>query len=318
MMAETTLASHAQPHLAAGDKTVPVLFLVQFVADHRARRLLVFGSEAGVAALVARLTGLPYLVTFERLAETPGVAVTTLVCIAEPDRPLLSADPLVNDPTRTLLVWNRFGAPGIAAAAYQQGVRTVLEADFDPAVLPAMLEVEAGDIRVAKPHNRERLRRLERGEHIMLTENQVLEVRRGILRCMTMREDGAEVLLGLFHDGDIMLGHDPDHCQVTTIAHTDTTVSIQRWEDAVESQAFHHKLLARICYLEHWAGILAKPSLEDRLTAMANLLANKFDCEDRDNPFSELRLTHEQLANALGSARTSITRALAKQRRRRS
>ncbi|CAM2005476.1 Crp/Fnr family transcriptional regulator [Acanthopleuribacter pedis] len=304
------------PALAKAEQEASALFLIQFVAAQRTRRLLVGGSPSGFAALVARLTGLPHLVTFERLDETPVGQVTSLMIIAEKGRCLSCHHPMMNDPSLTLLVWNRDGTSSVALAAYEQGVRTVLEPDFDPALLPAMLQVEAGDMRIAKPPSRERLRRLERGEHILLTENQVLEVKRGILRCMTMREDGAEVLLGLFHAGDIMLGHDPDHCQVTTIAHTDTTVSIQRWDDAMESPSFHHKLLERICYLEHWASILAKPNLEDRLTAMARLLSRKFNCEETENPFSELRLTHEQIANALGSARTSITRALAKKRRK--
>ncbi len=291
----------------AGEK----LLQLQLIHGARGPRLWLGGDAVGVAALLLRLTELPHQLLLGNAATVPEPGATLLW--------VPGAGEAAHEPPSWVgvgLFWNRFNDAAAAVRAYQAGVRTVLDADFDVAVLPALLLGRRGEAPAGVAVARGRLRRLERGEHIMLTEHQVLEVKRGILRCMTMREDGAEVLLGLLHAGDIMLGHDPDHCQVTTIAHIDATVSVQRWEDAVAAPDFHHKLLERICHLEHWAAILAKPRLEERLSGLAELLAAKFDCAAGEDPFSRLRLTHEQLANALGSARTSITRALAQQRRR--
>lgn len=289
------------------------LLQLQLIQEGRGPRLWLGGDAEGVADLLLRLTGLPYQLLVTRGPRVSDNGATLLWVPSAEDTADDFAPPAW---AGAGLFWNRFNDASAAVRAYRAGVRTVLDADFDVAVLPALLQGRGEEAARAVTPVRGRLRRLERGEHIILTENQVLEVKRGLLRCMTMREDGAEVLLGLLHAGDIMLGHDPDHCQVTTIAHIDTTVSVQRWEEAVTAADFHHKLLARICHLEHWAAILAKPRLEERLACLAELLATKCDCEPGQDPFSSLRLTHEQLANALGSARTSITRALAKQRRR--
>lgn len=295
------------------DLTGVTCLQLQFIREDRGARLWLAGDREGVAALLLRLTELPGHVLVGQAARAPDAGATVLW--------VPSADAAAEDFSQAAgvvagLFWNRFNDAAAAVRAYQAGVRMVLDADFDVGLLPMLLPSDAAQEPRAAPVARGRLRRLERGEHIVLTENQVLEVKRGLLRCMTMREDGAEVLLGLLHAGDIMLGHDPDHCQVTTIAHIDTTVSVQRWEEAVTGADFHHKLLARICHLEHWATMLAKPRLEERLACLAELLSAKCACRAGEDPFSSLRLTHEQLANALGVARTSITRALAKQRRR--
>lgn len=66
----------------------------------------------------------------------------------------------------------------------------------------------------------------------------------------------------------------------------------------------------RLCYMESWARVLTKSSMEEKLRALLALLAEKFELKNDDALLSQLKLTHEHLAQALGCMRSSVSRTL--------
>lgn len=200
-----------------------------------------------------------------------------------------------------VLAWHQADA----AHSFPAKARFVFQGALERETLLAALR----QLRVATPIRRTKVLRLERNEQLMVLEHQVVTVKQGLIRCMHLCEDGTLVLLGIYGPGDVLLGHDPDHCQVTMIAHTDATAVIQDWHEACQDKDFHERLLQRLCYMESWSTALAKSSVEERLTSVLDLLKAKFAKGSYQDLMQTLRLTHEHLAQALGSARPSISRS---------
>jgi CRP-like cAMP-binding protein len=191
---------------------------------------------------------------------------------------------------------------------------------------PKVLAISSSDIekllhllrqlKVCRAKHRSRTLRLERNEQLLVLEHQVISVKRGLIRCMHLLENGDLVLLGIYGEGDLLLGHDPDHCQVTMIAHTDVTLMVDDWQDINEVPHFQDRLMQRLCFMESWATVLTRSSLEARLNGLIKLLAHKFGLPEDEQLLRDLRLTHEHLGQALGCPRPSISRTLQKRKAR--
>jgi len=209
---------------------------------------------------------------------------------------------------RGWLAWLRVDDPALTLAAYQRGARAVFPPDMPPSLLvQALLGLDAG---LSEPERQSNQRQVRRGDPIFLEADTVLTIHEGILATTMVHGDGAEVLLGLTGAGQILVAHPDDECFIQVLAHTPVVVSVQSWEQAAAQPGFAEKLRTRLQRMEAWAAMQARPYLNQRVLGILSLLAEQFGVPHALGTLINLRLTHIQLATAVGANRTTITRIL--------
>ncbi len=125
-----------------------------------------------------------------------------------------------------------------------------------------------------------------------------------------IHQDGCEVLLGLFGNNNLIFPHPADNCYIQLVAQTDCIVTIEPLAVIEKRPGFTRDL--RICLqkVEAWAAMQARPHLDQRLLGIFSLLAEEFGQNNEQGRVIDLRLTHAQLALAIGSTRATVTRTI--------
>jgi len=154
------------------------------------------------------------------------------------------------------------------------------------------------------------------GERILLDAESTLEVQEGVVALTVIHDDGAEVLLGLFGPGQVLAGHHEDTCCIQLYAHTEARVRILPWPESAELPAFPDRLRYRLRHMEAWAAMQARSQIEQRLLGILSLLAEQFGRVTPQGTVIDVRITHAQLASAVGATRATVTRRVGLLRRR--
>jgi CRP-like cAMP-binding protein len=158
--------------------------------------------------------------------------------------------------------------------------------------------------------------RMKPGERIDLDPDSALVVQEGVVTLTVIHEDGSEVLLGLYGPGHVFAGHSMRGCCTQISIHTSARVSIEPWTAAVCAPGFSDGLRNRLRTMEAWAAMQARPHIEQRLLGILSLLADQFGRSTPRGMLIEVRITHAQLASAIGATRATVTRCLGMLRRR--
>lgn len=213
------------------------------------------------------------------------------------------------------LAWDQTDDPVMISKAYQAGARAVFPKEIP---LKTIAETINRTISELTPHSippeSQKHHSYHRGELILLKTNEVLFVQDGIVATTMVHQDGKDVLLGMSGKGELIIGHPDDTCHIQIIAYTDSVVEIESWENAVEQPGFSEKMKQRLQRMEGWSAMQARPSLPQRVLGILGLLAGQFGQAHDQGTIIDVRITHTQLASALGSTRTSITRILSELR----
>lgn len=159
-------------------------------------------------------------------------------------------------------------------------------------------------------------RRYLRGTLIPTMPEQLLQIQAGIVAQMVIHTDGTEVLLGLHGAGQLLIPHPADSCFLHLQAQTEVLIVPISWQEACQWPDLPEKLRARLWQQEAWAAMQARPAYEDRLLGILSLLAEQFGIATDDGILVDLRITHQQLAGAIGATRSTVTRLLSTLRRR--
>jgi hypothetical protein len=154
------------------------------------------------------------------------------------------------------------------------------------------------------------------GERILLDPESTLEVQEGVVALTVIHYDGAEVLLGLYGPGQILPGHPEDTCCIQLYAHSTAKVQVQSWAETAEKPGSAEQLRERLRHLEAWAAMQARPQIEQRLLGILSLLAEQFGRATPRGTMIDVRITHAQLASAVGATRATVTRRIGLLRRR--
>lgn len=214
-------------------------------------------------------------------------------------------------PASPWLVWDQTGDPQMINKAYLAGARSVFLRETPVTVVIDTVKRTLKELLARQSAPVQKRRRTYRhGELILLEADAVLSIDEGILATTMIHSDGTIALLGLSGKGQILIAHPEDSCQVQIVAHTDTIVQIEPWASAVHTPDFALKLKDRLQQMEGWAAMQARTSLSQRVLGILGLLAGQLGCEHELGICIDARITHTQLASAVGSNRTSITRAL--------
>ncbi len=152
------------------------------------------------------------------------------------------------------------------------------------------------------------------GQTIPLQPDEVLIVCRGIVQLFTIQPDGGETLLGLA--GPSM----PLGLPLTVvhpywaIALTDVDVLTLPMAEIESSSVLmagiYRHLTLRLQQTEAWLALAGKRLVVDRLQQFLVMLAQDFGQVEPQGVRIPMRLTHYQLATALGTTRVTITRLL--------
>lgn len=159
-------------------------------------------------------------------------------------------------------------------------------------------------------------RSYSRGVLIPTTPDQLLQVEEGVIAQIVTHADGAEVLLGLHGPGQLLTPHPADSCFLNLQAHTDVRLAVYTWQQALHLPDLPARLRARLWQQEAWAAMQARPYLDQRLLGVLTLLAEQFGRTTPEGLLIDVRLTHAQLATAIGATRTTVTRLLGALRQR--
>ncbi|WP_029215114.1 Crp/Fnr family transcriptional regulator [Kallotenue papyrolyticum] len=216
------------------------------------------------------------------------------------------------------IAWTNADDRALTLAAYSAGALAVL-----PASTPAPLVVRAvaqtlalaTRARAARPAAVGR-RSYASGAVIELEPEAVLQIEAGVIAQSILHRDGREGLLGLWGPGQIIIGHPHDACCLQLTAQTDTSVTIRPWHDLRADPDFPERLALRLRYLEAWAAAQARPYLDQRILGVLELLAEQFGVPHAHGLLIDVRVTHAQLAAAVGATRSTVTRILGELRER--
>ena len=288
-------------------------------AEAHMTNLLIGGDWAGAFELLAPLYGADYRLTLapdSRLCDCPLPQLPALIVLAVGAG--LPVPPAANGHDgRAIpwLCWNRRDDPASALAAYTAGALAVLPASTDGAVLLGSVRNALATV-APPPQTGVVGRRYAREELILLDRDAVLEVRSGVIAQAVIHPDGTAVLLGLCGPGQLLVGHPDDSCCLHLVAHTDATVVVRDWSTAAAQPGFSGRLRARLRQMEAWSAAQARHYLDQRVLGLLGLLAEEFGTPRDEGILIDVRITHAQLAAAVGATRTTITRILGELRAR--
>lgn len=133
------------------------------------------------------------------------------------------------------------------------------------------------------------------------------KIETGVVRAMSWLEDGTVVTLGLWGAGDVVgkaLSHlDPYQLECLTKVEA-ARLSTDDWQ---QTQA---ALLAHLQQAGELTLIRSHRRVDIMLLKLLNWLGKKFGRQVEQGQLIDLRLTHQDIAEILGSTRVTITRTL--------
>ena len=215
------------------------------------------------------------------------------------------------------IAWNVNGRTD-TGEAYRAGAIAVLGDDFSASDLGHVAHNTL--LRLARPHDDLPAPPLKHsyreGERIDVPANHVLRIHEGVVSLYAVHPDGVEVLLGLLAPGQVLAGHPMDSCHVEVRAHAPVVASHQLWEQVVETREGMEAIRSQLLQLQGWASMQAHPYLDQRILGVLSLLAEQFGVPEQEGVLIGVRLTHSQIAAAVGATRTTVTRLIGDQERK--
>jgi CRP-like cAMP-binding protein len=151
-------------------------------------------------------------------------------------------------------------------------------------------------------------------QKIPLYGDDVWIVYRGIVQIQNLHYSGDESILGML--GPMMpfsrVFADLDSYDVHAL--TDVDLLRLSWQDIQQSPALamemNHLLTRRLQQAEVLLTLLNKNQIGERLLRFLAFLAREFGKETPEGIRVDIRLTHQQIANMVGTTRTTVTRLL--------
>jgi CRP-like cAMP-binding protein len=160
---------------------------------------------------------------------------------------------------------------------------------------------------VATTHSKNTKQYFTRRTFLPEQHNSLWKIETGFVRTYTYLENGTTVALGLWGAGDIvgrsLSKLEPYQMECLTKVEA-TVLPINEWHNSTET------LLAHIQQAEELMVIRSYKKVDTMLIKLLAWLSKRFGSEVDKGRLIDMRLTHEDLAEMLGSTRVTITRIL--------
>ncbi|MGI0484208.1 Crp/Fnr family transcriptional regulator [Pantanalinema rosaneae CENA516] len=150
------------------------------------------------------------------------------------------------------------------------------------------------------------VRTFKRREHLPLRENFLWQIEAGAVRSYTLTEDGTVIALGFWGLGDTV--GQPLACIQPYEIECLTDVMVH----ALQFDQCSHLNQVLLSHLHQTQTLLRLRSgqIHQRLQQLLDWLADKFGHELEQGQLIQLRLTHQDIADVLGTTRVTVTRLL--------
>lgn len=152
------------------------------------------------------------------------------------------------------------------------------------------------------------LKSFQRKDCLPLLGNRVWRIEQGIVRTLTWEEEGHVITFGLWGRGDIvgqpLTQQSPYQVEcLTAVVAMDVPLGRHShyWQDVLLNHLWRTEELFRIAH---------QPSVTERLIQLLHWLARRFGKSVPQGHLLEPILTHQQLAEVLGTTRVTVTRLL--------
>jgi CRP-like cAMP-binding protein len=149
---------------------------------------------------------------------------------------------------------------------------------------------------------------------VPMLRNHIWLVVRGMVKLHSVTVHGDELILGLAGPNEPFgepLTH-AEHCQASTLCDSDLLcLSLDEIQNTPQlAMAVVRALATRMRQCEALMSLLGMRRVEDRLRGFLELLAEEYGQPCEQGLQLNLRLTHQDLANALSTTRVTVTRLL--------
>jgi len=276
-------------------------------------KVLLISSDLPDQALLGQLLDAGYrlsLLRLEQLAKQTTIADQSLLvgCFTNEDE-LAQLTENLGSQEPLWWGWNQSNYPHLTLKAYEAGARHVITNDANASQIIQNLNA----LHVSQLHQqttRGREQQYPRGAMVHLQADQALLIETGILSLQVNHPDGSNVLLGLFGPNQLVCGHPHDGCAIYLQAHTPISAQLLPWQRVLSEPSLIERLRMRLQLMEAWASRQAHPYLDQRVLGILNLLAEQFGKQHNQGLLIDVRITHEQLASAVGSTRATISRII--------
>jgi CRP-like cAMP-binding protein len=162
-------------------------------------------------------------------------------------------------------------------------------------------------IKASETRTRNRLG-YERHALLPLRQDCLWKIETGVVRTLTWLEDGSVLALGLWGAGDVVgkvLSTQTNLYQIECLTPVEAMIlPPDSWDEVTEN------LLAHIQQMEELSIIRNHKTVEEMLFKMLAWLAKKFGRGVDKGHLLDLGLTHQDLAELLGTTRVTITRLI--------
>lgn len=152
------------------------------------------------------------------------------------------------------------------------------------------------------------------GQSIPLRSDELLVVCRGAVQLFTIQPDGSETLLGLIGPsmplGLPLTMVEPYWANALTDVDVLSLSMLEVESSPVLMAGLFRHLTLRLHQVEAWLSLAGQRLVADRLRHLLILIAREFGQVEPDGVHIMLRLTHHQLATAIGTTRVTVTRLL--------
>lgn len=152
-----------------------------------------------------------------------------------------------------------------------------------------------------------RLTNFTRRSLLPLRRDSLWLIKSGVVRTLTILEDGTAVTLGLWGEGDIvgkvLSQANPYQIECLTAVEV-TLIPEQNWHEVTQAMLLHMQRS------EEFIEILHYRQAESSLLRLFGWLAKRFGQQVEQGKRIDLRLTHQDIADLIGLTRVTVTRLL--------
>ncbi|MFM6189797.1 MAG: Crp/Fnr family transcriptional regulator [Planktothrix sp.] len=157
------------------------------------------------------------------------------------------------------------------------------------------------------PELSQQQRYFQRRERLPLRREHLWKIESGVVRTFTSLENGTVVTLGLWGVGDIvsrvLSKADPYYIECLTPVQA-TAIPV------TESDHLRPFFIEHIHQLQTFLEIVHSRPVDEALHKLLTLLANKFGSDVSQGQRIEFHLTHQEIAETIGTSRVTVTRLL--------
>lgn len=145
------------------------------------------------------------------------------------------------------------------------------------------------------------------GRRSCLPTDNLWQIKQGVVRTLSWHEDGTVITLGLWGAGSVIGGVLSQASPYTIECLTEVTAINCLGQDIKD---FPDSILDHIYQLEAFLSIRSFRRVEEMIMRLLEYLADRFGHTSVEGQVIDLRITHQDIADLLGTTRVTVTRAL--------